>query len=74
MTPQEKAKQLANKYFKQSDLLYEDLTWIQAKECALIAMDEILKAVQNLNRHDTEYIRDEHIPYWEEVKQEIEKL
>ena len=53
MTPQEKAKELTNKYFKGSDLLYYDLTWIQAKECALIAVDEILKQFDGL--HKPEY-------------------
>jgi len=48
----------------------------EAKKCALVAVDEISKTVLGLglNKHHTEYIRDEHIPYWEEVKQEIEKL
>jgi len=79
MTPQEKAKQLANKYFKESDLLYEDLTWIQAKECALIAVDEILNSYDNI--FDDFVIKSDQVggyknmkKYWNEVKQEIEKL
>jgi len=69
MSPKEKAEQLINKYFKDSDLLYEDLGWIQSKECALIAVDEILNhhsQEQGLYRIDTYY--------WKEVKKEIEKL
>ena len=73
MTPQEKAKELVNKYFKQSDLLYEDLTWIQAKECALIAVDEIIDSYTK-EKSNGYIISDKIIPYWEETKQEITKL
>jgi len=69
MTPREKAKELVSKYYKDSDLLVEDLSWTQAKECALIAVDEILNhhsQEKNLYRIDTYY--------WQEVKKEIEKL
>jgi len=69
MTSKEKAKELINKYFKQSDLLYEDLTWIQAKECALIAVDEI---INNLVYSPTDY--GASITFWKQVKKEIEKL
>ena len=62
MTPQEKVNELIRKYYRDSDLLVEDLSWIQAKECALIAVDEILN------------IGFIEVPYWQEVKQEIEKL
>jgi hypothetical protein len=62
MTPQEKANELIRKYYRDSDLLVEDLSWIQAKECALIAVDEILN------------IGCIEVPYWYEVKQELEKL
>jgi hypothetical protein len=75
MTPKEKAIQLVDK-FRLNVLDYESsgLNLFKSKQCALIAVDEILKAVQSLNRHHTEYIRDEKIPYWQEVKTEIEKL
>lgn len=63
MTPKEKARELVNKYYIYS---------LKGKECALIAVDEIIQAidfdwmeVQNLDR---EYA------YWEKVKQEIENL
>ena len=39
-----------------------------AKQCALIAVDEILKVVSFYNDTQAE------ITYWQEVKQEIEKL
>ena len=73
MTPAEKAKELVNKYFKQSDLLYEDLTWIQAKECALIAVDELIRVTPWGGDIDNE-IADGSKEFYMKVKQEIEKL
>ena len=60
--PKEKAKELYNKFY------YNDK--IQAKQCALIAVDEILLAI---DWHEFEYPNDE-FEYWHEVKAEIEKL
>jgi hypothetical protein len=86
MTAKDKARELINKYFKESDLLYEDLTWTQAKECALIAVDEILSS-RPLEPNDIDWNeqlwaykywyeaqKEEAAKYWQEVKQEIEKL
>ena len=67
--PQEKAKELALK-FHEGDLLFDDLSWNQAKQCALIAVDEILEAI---DWHEFEY-PNEHFEYWHEVKDEINKL
>jgi hypothetical protein len=63
MTPKQKALDLVDKYYYDTDLLYEDLTWIQAKKCALIAVDEIIEVCDS-------YVT----PYYYEVKQEIENL
>jgi len=69
MEPKEKAKQIANKYFQESDLLYEDLTWTQAKECASIAVNEIISTL------DYDYILfKQQSEYWEQVFIEIDKL
>jgi nitrogenase molybdenum-iron protein alpha/beta subunit len=65
MTPKEKAKELVLKYLR---LQEKDCDWIHkgmAKKSALIAVDELLGV---LNQLTLEY------EYWEEVKQEIEKL
>jgi hypothetical protein len=63
MTPKEKAAELIVNYqLKCKSLNYED-----AKQCALIAVDEILEVIQNLYFMGT-------VDYWQEVKQEIEKL
>lgn len=68
MTPKEKAEELADKYWNLNydwDGVTKD-EW--AKEGALIAIDEILKVVSFYNDTQAE------ITYWQEVKQEIEKL
>jgi len=77
MTPKEKAEQLVGQLkipliLSDTDAGEEIICTGISKHCALIAVDEIIKAidfdwmeVQNLDR--------EHA-YWNEVKQEIEKL
>ena len=69
MTQKEKAKYLVDKYYNM-DLLEFGLR-IQAKQCALIAADEILSVLKT-ERQNIEYIISRQ--YWQEVKQEIEKL
>lgn len=65
MTPKEKAIELVNKYWKIGEEEYQDtiLNWEESKQCALIAVDEIL---------ETCYLEKEW--FFEEVKQEIENL
>jgi hypothetical protein len=67
MTPEIKAAQLVNKYF---NFIYLDLDYEQAKQCALIAVDEILEAI---DWHIYESPSRE-ISFWQEVKKEIEAL
>ena len=57
MTPKEKADELIRKYYS--------IGAIEVKQCALIAVDEILDII-----HPTPY----NVYYWQEVKQEIEKI
>ena len=72
MTPKEKAVELVSKFKPFADYQEDDCfnqiekMLINAKKCALIAADEILFIVDYYN--DVEFI------WWEEVKQEIEKL
>jgi hypothetical protein len=70
MTPQEKAKEI---YCKYADALnIRDLQTIAnpfVKQCALIAVDEILHSRPIITDSQVEYQN-----YWIEVKQEIEKL
>ena len=67
MTPKEKAKELVDKFMEYSDAADEHGF---AKQCALIAVDEIMDAI---DWHGFETPNKE-IEYWEEVKQEIQKL
>ena len=66
MTPKEKANELVNKMLDFTDWHDED-----AKQCAIIAVNEILKAVDN---PDETYLMKHSVNYWTEVKQKIEKL
>lgn len=73
MTPKEKAMELVEKYFRH-ELLHWDLSYIQAKQCALIAVDEILN-YDIRAKCEVQFIIEQRIEsYWQEVKQEIEKL
>jgi uncharacterized protein (UPF0333 family) len=70
MTPKEKAKELVSKYIHLAkQTTGENGTIYNSKQCALIAVDEITKALRK------------GLPeigvgkgYWYSVKQEIEKL
>jgi len=71
MKPKEKAKELVSKYMM-VDTHDEDHFIIRqqrGKKCALIAVDEILEIVKS---DDSALIVE--LPYWQEVKKEIEKL
>ena len=73
MTPKEKAEQLFQLYlpFVESLGNIEDIK-NRCKQCALIAVDEII----NSNPNYPEFKENEGTPirYWEVVKQEIENL
>jgi hypothetical protein len=66
MTPKEKAKELYFKMHSQKQIVSKE-----AKQCALIAVDEIIKAV---NDPDDTFLSKDGVDYWEEVKKEIEAL
>jgi Zn-dependent M16 (insulinase) family peptidase len=68
-SPKEKAKELFNQYHNLiqdigGDMGHEILVSILAKNCALIAVDEIIKATTPLT---STY-------FWQEVKEEINNL
>lgn len=73
MTPKEKAKDLLDKFFQyipaQEELEYE---YAYAKQCTLIAVNEIINSNPHSNPLNTEVYST--MKYWQEVKQEIEKL
>ena len=60
MTPQEKAQELVDKMYH-----YQWREKQRAKECALIAVDEVLNTMWEYHLE---------AEWWQEVKQEIEKL
>ena len=76
MTPKEKAIELYNKFLNPSGdtYLYGMLEHESAKECALIAVDEILEALGYKSLSDSPYTTLEARQYYVQVKQEIEKL
>ncbi len=73
MTPKEKAIELYNKFYNTSSHPHHvESRKNNAKQCALIAVDEILSDYKNYLMHEnTEY---KGLMYWQEVKQEIELL
>ena len=66
MTPKEKAKELVDKMLDEIPCHCDD--WEQAKQCALIAVDEIILEMNSV------MLPNPFKQYWKEIKQEIEKL
>jgi len=66
MTAKDKAKELVEKYQFNGDMI-DDIRMSEdyAVECALICVDEIVKNTLQISQV---------LEYWQEVKQEIEKL
>jgi hypothetical protein len=71
MTPKEKAKELVKKY-----LYLYNTDKSESKQCALIAVDEISKVVNDIwmDSFTTGESDNKFYNYWQEVKIEIEKL
>lgn len=78
MTPKEKAKELVDKFYQTTpnetwidepsgEFMETYTAWGQAKQCALIAVDEIL----NINSVDKDFSLSF---YWQDVKDEIQNL
>jgi len=68
MTPKEKAEKLVYKF---DDTMEFSTPQRFAKQCALIAVDEILQMVDETMQG---WLDADIIAHWEQVKQEIEKL
>ena len=66
MTPKEKAFSLYFKFIR--DVIADDQ---KAKQCALIAVDEIIEEYGTYYKVEVD---GKYVSYWQEVKQEIEKL
>jgi hypothetical protein len=68
MTPKQKAEELFAKYAFLTISDMSDENFNQTKQCALIAVDEVLNEENHFIQTDA------HLLYWEQIKQEIEKL
>jgi len=66
MTPKEKAEELVDKYYYHSKCNL--LSPFEAKNCALIAVDEVINSI--FGNYEFDFLRH----FWQEVKQEIEAL
>jgi hypothetical protein len=79
MEPKEKAWELYHKYRALEGKFGDKVLYnYDAKQCALIAVDEILENVDyfftELEKDGLPNKFDDEIEYWQEVKQEINKL
>jgi hypothetical protein len=73
MTPRQKAEELVRKYYSFGlNNPAQSFSWYECKQCALIAVDEIILA----NPHSNTFTNVEYstMEYWQEVKKEIENL
>jgi hypothetical protein len=66
MTPKEKALEIFNKMCNSVD----ELLPLDVKQCALIAVDELIEVASDYCDYDETITK----KYWEKVKTEIEKL
>ena len=67
MTPKEKAQDLIDEFLNAD---YTDISYDGAQQCALIAVDEIINYLL-----DSDWaLVNNKAKFWEDVKQEIEKL
>lgn len=74
MTPQEKAEELVDQmYYQIFDQRTPD-TWNKSKQCALVAVSNILNNFGPLTDGKSHYCDYATIKYYEQVKEEIEKL
>jgi hypothetical protein len=71
MTTKEKAKELFDKFYQEAP--YQEIEFysndVMARQCALIAVDEIIK-----NDKENYGINGFVFEYWQEVKQELQKI
>ena len=69
MKAKEEAKQLVNRFLQ----IYDGRV-PQAKECALICVDEIIRKIKEIQFNEDIFMEDTVINYCNKVKQEIKKL
>jgi len=76
MTPKEKAKELVRMFAKKSNNLKQRTDWNYDKQCALIAVDEIIGQWEIIDVYlaDGNGQLNQNLKYWYTVKQEINLL
>ena len=85
MTPKEKAKELVDKLleslYDNGSLSFKRILYHKAKQCALIAVEEILNEYQSMSDLESILVINNkptfvvhQLVYWMEVKQNIQKL
>ena len=72
MTPKEKANEIFSKMYNEVYDSYGTEIGFIAKQCALIAVNEIINSNPHSNPLNTEVYST--MEWWQEVKQEIKKL
>jgi hypothetical protein len=70
LTPKEKAEELVLRYLRINNNTKEWFNLYIAKQCALIAVDEILFVLE----FNLDFKMEKSIKYWQEVKDEILNL
>ncbi len=73
MTPKEKADELVKKMYKVMSDSVSDITLYFSKQCALVAVNELIRIAPWGGDIDNE-IEDDSKEYYIKVKEEIEKL
>lgn len=77
MKPKDKARELVKKFMSVEQTKLSDYSTIYqptAKQCALIAVDEVLMALQQGHPTELVLMPIELIEYWQQTKTEIENL
>ena len=82
MTPKEKAKELFDKMLTNDGDEHHHCTYYVGKQCALIAVNEILELKETQEEYQIQYDNGEwsrelgyrYSKYWQEVKKEIDAL
>ena len=85
MTPKEKARELVDKFYQTTphetwineplgEFMETYTAWGQAKQCALIAVDEIINNFGLFSEGKKHYCSYNTIEYYKQVKIEIENL
>jgi hypothetical protein len=80
MAPREKARELIDKMYYCQRYVDSEKNYIhipleaykRAKQCALIAVNEIILAIPDASDDDSPY--NHELKYWQEVKEELVKL